>query len=166
LDFRSNTLFPLKKIGVNYLKTNPITNTFLIINLNYSWTNKAENINLISGNSFNIYENRISPKQEMSNFILFYQKNFNKIPFTSSFNFDVNYINRDFYINNDLANFKSIYTSYDVQLRSKFKKSPIHFEIGYNYSQTNFDNNDNLSKNEISKVYLNMNGLVIKIYCW
>ncbi|WP_396149114.1 hypothetical protein [Flavobacterium sp.] len=166
LDFRSNTLFPLKKIGVNYLKTNPITNTFLIINLNYSWTNKAENINLISGNSFNIYENRISPKQEMSNFILFYQKNFNKIPFTSSFNFDVNYINRDFYINNDLANFKSIYTSYDVQLRSKFKKSPIHFEIGYNYSQTNFDNNDNLSKNEISKVYLNMNGLVIKNLYW
>lgn len=166
LDLKSNTLFPLKKIGVNYLKTNPITNTFLIINLNYSWTNKAENVNLISDNNFNIYENRISPKQEMGNFVLFYQKNFNKIPFTSSFNFDVNYINRDFYINSELANFKSIYTSYDVQLRSKFKKSPIHFEIGFNYSQTNFDNNDNLSKNEISKVYLNINGLVVNNLYW
>jgi hypothetical protein len=166
LDFRSNTLFPLKKIGASYLKTNPITNTFLIINLNHSWTNKAESIDLISRNNFNIYENRISPKQEISNFVLFYQKNFQNIPFTSSFNFDVNYINRDFFINNDLANFKSIYTSYDLQLRSKFKKSPIHFELGFNYSQTNFNNNNNLSTNEISKVYFNFNGLVMINLYW
>ncbi|WP_291119551.1 carboxypeptidase-like regulatory domain-containing protein [Flavobacterium sp. UBA6135] len=165
-DLKSNTLFPLKKIGVSYLKTNPITNTFLIINLNHSWTNKAENINFINGNNFNIYESRISPKQEMSNFVLFYQKNFNKIPFSSSLNFDVNYISRDFYINNNLANFKSIYTSYYVQLKSKFKKAPVHFEVGFKYSQTNFDNNDNLSSNVISKVHVNINGLAIKNLYW
>lgn len=166
LDLKPNTLFPLNRVSINYLKTIPETNTFLIINLNHSWTNKSENDNIINENNYSIFENAITPKNEFSDFVFFYEKNLKKLPFVITYNIDIKYSFKKFFVNQELSFFKSIYISNSFNIRSKFKKSPIHFDLGCNYSTTDYNNNNVISNNRVIQFYTNTNGLFLKNFYW
>jgi hypothetical protein len=166
LNLQPNSLFPLNKINLGYLNTNPETNSFLIINLNHSWSNKSEGVNIINSSNYNYFENAITPKNEFSDFIIFYEKNLTKIPFAFSANLDLKYKFNKFLTNNNLSFFKSTYISNAFNFRSKFKKSPIHFDLGILYSVTNYYNNESKSNNKVIQFLANTKGIVLKNIYW
>ena len=163
---RPTTIIPTRKVGLNFLNTNPKTNTFLIVNMNHSWSYSAENPSLITNNNFNITDYRLSPKQISTTLMIFYEKNFQKIPFKTSINIDFNLLDNAFFINNELSNFKSTYQSYSYAIQSKLKSSPIHFDIGANYSITNFNNDSETSYLQNIQVYANCNGSILSRLFW
>jgi hypothetical protein len=166
LNLQPNSLFPLNKINLGYLNTNPETNSFLIINLNHSWSNKSEGVNIINSSNYNYFENAITPKNEFSDFIIFYEKNLTKIPFAFTANLDLKYKFNKFLTNNNLSFFKSTYISNAFNFRSKFKKSPIHFDLGILYSVTNYYNNESKSNNKVIQFLANTKGIVLKNIYW
>ena len=166
LNLKPNTLFPLYKINLGYLKTNPETNTFLIVNFNHSWSNKSEGINIINLSNYNYFENAITPKNEFSDFMIFFEKNLQKAPFAFTANIDAKYKFRKFFTNNNLSFFKSTYISNAFNFRSKFKKSPVHFDLGVLYSITNYYNNESKSNNKVIQFLVNTKGVIIKNIYW
>jgi hypothetical protein len=166
LNLKPNTLFPLNNLSINYLKTNPETNTFLIINLNHSWSDKSENSNVINENNYSVFENAISTKNEFSDFVFFYEKNLQNVPFIITYNIDMKYTFKKFFINEELSFYKSTYISNSFNIRSKFKKSPIHFDLGYNYSTSDYNNNNTISNNRVIQFFSNINGLFLKNFYW
>jgi CarboxypepD_reg-like domain len=166
LNLQPNTLFPLYKINLNYLKSNPKTNNVLIINLNHTWTNKSENVNIINESNYSIFENSINNKNQLSDFIVYFENNLKKIPFSLTFNTDIKYTLKEYYINQNLSFFKSTYLSNSFSVRSRFKKSPIHFDFGYNFSLTDYNNNENISIYEVRQLFVNTNGIFFKNVYW
>lgn len=162
----TNTIFPLNKLTINYLKTNPETNTFLIINGNHSWTNKSENSNVINENDYTILENAKNPKNKFTDFFIFYEKNFQKLPLIISYNIDFKHTIRQFFVNQELTYFKTTYISNSFNIKSKFKKSPVHFDFGCTYSVTDYNNNNKISNNRVVQFFSNINGLFSKNFYW
>lgn len=163
---RPNTLLPFNNFNFNYFKFNIKSNATFILNFNHMYSNKAINTNLRNEANFSISEYGISPKNEMTIAMLFFEKKLEKIPFNFNFNLDFNQTEKEFYIDSDLSFYKSTYYSNSLNLKSAFKKSPIHFNIGYNYASTNFNNNNTESRIITFQGFLNMNGQVFKDFYW
>jgi hypothetical protein len=166
LDLQPNTVFPLRKLTLNYLKSNPETNTFLIINANHSWAARYEGTNINNMGDFSIFENTINGKSEFSNFMIFYEKNFSTIPFRASYNIDINYSFKEFLTNNEQSFFKSTYISNSFNIRSKFKKSDVHFNLGFLTSNAVYTTNDEPSTTKVHQFSLNCNGMFLKNFFW
>ncbi len=166
LDLQPNTVFPLRKFTLNYLKSNPETNTFLIINANHSWAMRYEGTNINNTGDFSTFENAINGKSEFSNFMIFYEKNFSSIPFRASYNLDVKYAFKEFLTNDENSFFKSTYISNSFNIRSKFKKSPVHFNLGFLTSNAVYTTNDQPSTNKVYQFSGNCNGMFLKNFFW
>lgn len=161
-----NTIFPINKINLNYLKSNSSTNNFLIVNLDHSWSNKSQNTNQITFNNYILLENTLSNKNENTNFFIYTEKKISKLPFSITSNIDINYSNIDYFINSNTAFFKSTYFSNSVSVKSQFKKSPIHLNSGISFSITNFNNNNIKSDTKIFQTFSSLNGLFLKNFYW
>lgn len=165
-NIKPNTIIPLHNFNINYFKFNIKSNSTLIVNANYSFSDKAINTNLRNETNYSISEYGISPKDEITMAMLFYEKKLAKIPFSLTLNLDFNRTEKKFYIDSNLSYFKSNYFSNSVSVKSTLKKSPVHFNVGYNYALTNFNNNDSENKLITFQSFLNLNGLLLKNFYW
>ena len=156
-----NTLFPTNKINLNYLYTNTKNSDFLIVNLDHSWKKKYKGINQITQNNFVIIENTIANKDNLTSFFIYTEKNLKNKPLTLTYNFDYQFGEQQFYSNNADSFYKSNYFSNSLSLKSKFKKSIIHFNAGFSASISYFSNN-NTKNNKTIQTFTTLNGLFLK----
>ena len=164
LNLEPNTLFPINKLSLNYFKFNVINNTALIFNLNHTYSNKALSSNLIYDNNFTTTQYTISPKDNLTTMMFFFEKKINQ--FNLNINIDFNKIEKEYFINSIRSNYSSNYLSNSVNLKSSFKHSPVHFKIGYNYSFANYINNGLKNKQFTLQNYIGLNGLFKKDFYW
>jgi hypothetical protein len=165
-NLKPNTLFPTNKITLNYLYTNTENNNFLIVNLDHNWKRKYEGINQIIENNYIIVENTICNKDYSTSFFIYSEKNFNDKPLTLTYNFDYNFGFQEFFINNLNSFYKSNYFSNSISLKSKFKKSIIHFNTGISTSLSFFNNNNLKNNNKTIQTFATLNGLFLKNFNW
>lgn len=166
LNLAPNTLFPINKINFNYLYTNTKNTDFLILNLDHSWKKKYEGINQITQNNFVIIENTIANKDNLTSFFIYTEKNLKNKPLTLTYNFDYQFGEQQFYVNNADSFYKSNYFSNSVSLKSKFKKSIIHFNAGFSASISYFNNNNTKNNNKTIQTFTTLNGLFLKNFNW
>lgn len=160
------TIFPTKKISISFFNFDVKNNTALIVNLNHNYSDKAMNVNIVNEDNYirNLYA--VSPQDKFTSLMVFYEKTFKDIPFKVSANVDFNEQQKKFFSDNDPVNFNSKYFSNTINLKSAFKKSPVHFTIGYNYALNVFKNNGNKSRLNTFQPYLALNGAIIKNLNW
>ena len=161
-----NTLFPSNKISISYINTNAITNNVLIINLNTTLSNKVESTNIKNEINYSISENAINSKNDSSAFDVYLEHRIKNFPLSVSFSSELKYEYSTFFIDNSPSFFKLFYNSYSLSFKSKFKKSPINFDINTSLSNSNFNNNTSLSNNKNIQLFLNTNGLIFKSLFW
>ena len=161
-----NTLFPTNKINLNYLYTNTKNSDFLIMNLDHSWKKKYEGINQITQNNFVIIENTIANKDNLTSFFIYTEKNLKNKPLILTYNFDYQFGEQQFYSNNADSFYKSNYFSNSLSLKSKFKKSIIHFNAGFSASISYFNNNNTKNNNKTIQTFTTLNGLFLKNFNW
>lgn len=165
-NLQPNTLFPVNKISLNYLNTNPDNNNFFIANLDHTWKRKYEGINQIVEENFIVLENIISSKNDYTTFFIYTENKFKNKPYSITYNFDYNYGFQRFFINNFKSFYKSNYFSNSISLKSKFKKSVVHFNSGVSFSFNNFNNNDIKNNNRTFQTFATLNGLFLKNFNW
>lgn len=165
-NLQPNSLFPVNKISLNYLNTNPDNNNFFIANLDHTWKRKYEGINQIVEENFIVLENIISSRNDYTTFFIYTENKFKNKPYSITYNFDYNYGFQRFYINNLESFYKSSYFSNAISLKSKFKKSLIHFNSGVSFSYNSFNNNDIKNNNRTYQAFTTLNGLFLKNFYW
>ncbi|WP_445710361.1 carboxypeptidase-like regulatory domain-containing protein [Flavobacterium sp.] len=165
-NLKPNSIFPSNKLNLTFFKFNQKTNSVLILNINHIYTNETVGYNYINNSNFNISQYKIIPKEELTTVMLFIEEKLKNKPFNLSINIDYNNTKKAFFINNTLSNFESNYISSTFNLKSTFKKSPIHFNLGYNYAINLFNNNNTKTKLTTFQPYLSINGLLFKNLNW
>lgn len=165
-NLQPNSLFPVNKISLNYLNTNPDNNNFFIANLDHTWKRKYEGINQIVEENYIVLENIISSRNDYTTFFIYTENKFKNKPYSITYNFDYNYGFQRFFINNLESFYKSSYFSNAISLKSKFKKSLIHFNSGVSFSFNNFNNNDIKNSNRTYQAFTTLNGLFLKNFNW
>lgn len=165
-DLKPNSLFPSNKLNLNFFRFNEETNSVVILNINHIYKNKSIGYNYINNQNFNILEYSIIPVEKLTTAMFFFEKKIKNKPLNVNVNIDYNNTEKAFFINNILSGYESNYISNSTNLKSAFKKSPVHFNLGYNYAINFFENNNNKTKQVTFQSYLSINGIVFKNFNW
>lgn len=165
-DIKPNSIFPTNKLNLNFFKFNEKTNSVLILNINHIYKNKSVGYNYSNSSNFNTLEYSIIPEEKLTTAMFFFEKKLKNKPFNLNINIDYNNTKKAFFINNNLSGYESNYISNSINFKSAYKKSPVHFNLGYNYAINFFDNNNNKTKQATFQSYLSINGIVFKNFNW
>ncbi len=159
-------LFPFHQISASHFIFKPKSKFSYIFNASYNIKEKSIGNNIINFENFTISKNKIIDKENLFRAFVFWDKQFKKIPFsfsgsTSYSNNEVNYFQDNFTNNFINQNFSTV-----IKLRSQFKNSFIHIDVGYKYSKDNFKDNSNTSSLKIYQPHININGQLKKHFFW
>lgn len=165
-DLKPNSIFPSNNLNLNFFKFNEETNSVIILNINHIYKNKSVGYNYSNSSNFNTLEYSIIPEEKLTTAMFFFEKKLKNKPFNVNINIDYNNTKKAFFINNNLSGYESNYVSNSINFKSAYKKSPIHFNLGYNYAINFFENNNSKTKQVTFQSYLSINGIVFKNFNW
>jgi hypothetical protein len=102
----------------------------------------------------------------MFNTFAFFDKEFKKTPFSVSGSASYGFSEKNSFQENIENTFSNENISGIINIRSKFKQSPLHFGLGYKYSEDTYSNDGNKSKLLVVQPSLNLNGNLTKQLFW
>ena len=161
-----NNLYPYHQINISHFVFKPKSKFSYIFNASYNIKEESIGNNIINQEDITISKNKNINKDRFFNAFAFFDKRFKKAPFSFSGSLSYNNTNKEYYQDNILANFKNDNISSIIKIKSHFKKSFIHINLGYKYSKDIFRDDTNTSKLVISQPYLNINGKISKNLFW
>ncbi|EGV43489.1 carboxypeptidase-like regulatory domain-containing protein [Bizionia argentinensis JUB59] len=162
----SSDLLPYHQIGASHFIFKPKTKFSYIFNASYNIKEKSIGDNIINQENVSISRNKIIHQDNFFNSFIFIDKKFKKIPYSFSGSISYNNNSKEYFQDNIAYNFRSENISSIIKVASQFKKSIIHFNIGYKYSKDNFKDQTNKSFLIVSQPYLNLNGKIKKNLFW
>jgi len=96
----------------------------------------------------------------------FLEKGFKSIPFAATSSFSYETSKKNYFLDDINTLFKSQNVSSIISIKSKFKKSFIHFNLGYRFSHDIYNNSGNKSKNFINQPSLLLKGALLSTLSW
>jgi hypothetical protein len=165
-DVKSNILFPFHQLNFSYFIFKPKAKFSFILNASFNFKEKSINNNIISSTNIISSKNTLTNKNQIFSSFLFFDKELKKKPFLFSGSISFNTSRKNYFQNYSKSTFKNKNISNILKIKSKFKESLIHFDLGYKYSKDIYNNNNTKSILLIRQPYLNLNGNVTKNIFW
>ncbi len=165
-DIKSNSLFPFHQISASHFIFKPKSKFSYIFNASYNIKDKSIGNNLINTENLTLSKNKIISKDNMFSTFVFVDKKFNKTPFSFSGSLSYNNNNVRYFQENNAYLFKSENISGIIKVKSQFKKSIIHFDLGYKFSKDTYRDQNSKTILLVTQPYLNTNGKISKNLFW
>ncbi|MFV0573136.1 MAG: hypothetical protein ACK5M1_11980 [Xanthomarina gelatinilytica] len=121
---------------------------------------------LIITEKLTLSKNKIINKDNMFGTFDFVDKKFNKTPFSFSGSLSYNNNNVRYFQENNAYLFKSENISGIIKVKSQFKKSIVHFDLGYKFSKDTYKDQNSKTILLVTQPYLNTNGKISKNLFW
>ncbi len=165
-DIKPNNLFPYHQLSFNHFIFKPKTKFSFIFNASYNFKEKSINNNIINSTNLTVSKNRITDQDQMFSTLLFFDKEFKKIPFSFSGSVSYNTTEKNFFESDIISPFKNENISSIIKIKTNFIKSLIHLDFGFKYSKDIYNNSNNESILLVQQPYFNLNGNIIKELFW
>lgn len=161
-----NTLLPYHQFNFSQFIFNYKSKFSFIFNSSLNIKSKSINNNFFNSPNVSIARSVIIDNDKIFDSFVFIDKEFKNLPLSFSGSLSYGASENDYFLNSNLNQFKNENISHFLKIKSTFKKSLVHFDIGSIYSKDVFYNNDNKSNLSVVKPYLNLNGNFSKELFW
>ncbi len=109
---------------------------------------------------------KLIDKNEFASILLFYERQMKFLPFSISNSISFDFSKQGYFQDENYSYFNTESLSGYMQLKSKFKKSPIHFKLGYRYTFEKYTFNSLETTLKQQQPYIDLNGSINKHLIW
>lgn len=165
-DVTFESLFPFHKFNYNHFIFLPKNKMSFIFNASHKFNEKAINNKVISDTNLTTSKDKIVAKDNNSSLLIFFEKQLSRIPITISNSITYDFRSKNYLENDVTREFKTNKLDGKMELKSNLKKSPVHFNIGYQFSLENFSLNQVVSKLIIQEPFVSLKGSITESLIW
>ncbi|WP_299777067.1 carboxypeptidase-like regulatory domain-containing protein [uncultured Formosa sp.] len=165
-DVLPNALLPFHQISASHFIFKPKAKLSYIFNASYTIKNKSIGNNIINTENVSVSKNKIINKDNMFSTFVFLEKSLNTLPLAFSGSLSYSNTNTDYFQESTSFQYKNENISSIVKLKSNFKNALINFDLGYKFSKTTYNDQDNTSSLQISQPSINLNGKISAHLFW
>lgn len=165
-DVAYNSLFPYHHYNYQHFLFNPKKKISFIFNASHKRFEQSINSNVINNENLTTTQYKLINQDKSTSFLVFLEKQFAFLPVAISNSTSLNYFENEYFQDGISETFTSRSIGGFVELKSRFKSSPIHFNVGYKYSFDKYFVGNFNSTARREHPYLNLNGNITKTLFW